>query len=82
MNMLDFQVMAENKKISYLQLHDIYIGKRKHFDSYIVLYQAESFYVEIYYKKYRTYIDKMRVFDTTELLEPYLDQIHVEHLVI
>jgi hypothetical protein len=74
--------MDENKKINFLHLHGIYIGKRKLTQLCTVLYQLDSFYVEIYYRKYRTYIDKIRVFESTDLLEPYLDQIDVEHLVI
>ncbi|MBA2329319.1 MAG: hypothetical protein M3413_07070 [Bacteroidota bacterium] len=81
MKMLNFQVMDENKKINILYRQGIYIGKRKFLNFCTVLYQLDSFYVELYYKKYRTYIDKIRVFESTELLEPYLDQIDVEHLV-
>lgn len=79
--MLNFQVMDDTKKIHFLHQQGIYVGKRKLLNSCTVLYQLESFYVEIYYRKYRTYIDKIKVFEDTEFLEPYLDQIDVEHLV-
>jgi hypothetical protein len=82
MEMLNFQVMSETKKIDFLYKQGVYIGKRKQFGLSIVLYQLDSFYAEIFYKKYRTYINKIRTFDNTDLLEPYLEQINVEHLVI
>jgi hypothetical protein len=80
--MLNFHVMDESKKIQILHQQGIYIGKRKHLNVCMVLYQLESFYVEIYYRKYRMYITNIEVFEDTVLLEPYLHQIDVEHLVI
>ncbi|MGN6615110.1 MAG: hypothetical protein ACTHKC_08710 [Candidatus Nitrosocosmicus sp.] len=41
----------------------------------ILLYQIDSFYVEVYYQKQKNFLSHFRAFTTTRLLEPYLDQI-------
>lgn len=41
----------------------------------ILLYQIDSFYVEVYYQKEKNVLSHFRSFTTTRLLQPYLDQI-------
>gem|GEM_PF-933555 len=50
-------------------------------DQYLVaLYQVEAFYVEVYYRQPDQEIERFRSFHSTDLLEPYLSQIHFEEL--
>jgi hypothetical protein len=77
----DFQLLPEQEQIDSLYQYGVYIGKRKEAFSIIVLYQFESFYVEVYYRKYRSYVKNLHCFESTELLDPYLEQIDVENLV-
>jgi hypothetical protein len=79
--MYDFQLLPEQDQIEILYQFGVYIGKLKEEFSIVLLYQLESFYVEVYYRKYRSCVKYLHCFDSTELLEPYLEQIDVENLV-
>ena len=81
MTMYDFQLLPEQEQIDRLYQFGVYIGKRKEAFSIILLYQFESFYVEVHYRKYRSHVIKLHCFESTELLDPYLEQIDVENLV-
>jgi hypothetical protein len=81
MTMYDFQLLPEHQQIEVLYQHGVYIGKRKEKFSIIILYQLESFYVEVVYRKYRSHVKHLHCFESTELLDPYLEQIDVENLV-
>lgn len=81
MTMYDFQLLPEQQQIDMLYQFGVYIGKRKVKISIILLYQFESFYVEVFYRKYRSHVKHLHCFESTELLDPYLEQIDVENLV-
>ncbi len=57
----------------------MYIGHREDDKYKIILYQIDAFYVEACFQKEKFVLKKLIPFSTTELLEPYLDQI--EHPV-
>jgi hypothetical protein len=63
-----------------LHKHGVYIGKRRVHKQVIVLFQLHGFYVEVHYKQYRKTIDHIITSATTEILQPYLDQINVRDL--
>jgi hypothetical protein len=46
----------------------------------ILLYQVDSFYVEVYYHKAGNVLSSFRPFTTTKLLEPYLQDINIEEI--
>lgn len=81
MTLYFFQLLPEQEQIAVLYELGVFIGKRKEAFSIILLYQLESFYVEVHYRKYRSHVKKLHCFDSTELLDPYLEQIDVENLV-
>lgn len=81
MKMHEFLLLPEQDQIEILYQNGVYIGKRKEAFSIILLYQFESFYVEVFYRKYRSHIKRLHCFESTELLDPYLEQIDVENLV-
>lgn len=81
MNLFEFQLLASKEKTDFLQQNGVYIGKRKEGESVLLLYQLESFYVEIKYRKYRRFIANIRCFESTSVLDPYLEQIEVAILV-
>jgi len=81
MTLQDFQLLPEARQIDELYQSAVYLGKRKQASSIILLYQLESFYVEVYYRKYRSHVRHLHCFESTELLDPYLEQIDVENLV-
>ena len=81
MMLYDFSLLAEAKQVDLLYKEGIYIGKRKLGSITAVLYQLDSFYVEVFYHHYRVSIHNLRCFKTTDGLDPYLNQINVEHLI-
>jgi hypothetical protein len=81
MNLSDFHTLSHQQKIDTLYQQGVYIGKRKLEELTVLLFQLESFYVEVFYKKYRTHFIHLNCSGSTSLLDPYLSQIEVEHLV-
>lgn len=47
----------------------------------VVLYQLDAFYVEIYYRKYRCLVQRVRCFTSTMCLNPYLENMDVAELI-
>ena len=80
MTMYDFQLLQEQEQIDLLYKNGMFIGKRKEGCCIILLYQYESFYVEVVYRKYRRHVKQLHCSDSTELLDPYLEQIDVKNL--
>jgi hypothetical protein len=81
MTLLDFQVLTMQEQINVLYQHGVYIGKRKADKLTVLLLQLDSFYVEVFYKRYRVEITRVRCSSSTNMLDPYLAQIEVEYLV-
>jgi hypothetical protein len=81
MKLFEFEILSDSEKIGYLYKHGVYIGKQKEERSTSVLYQLDCFYVEVTYRKYRQYIERINSFASVSMIDPYLEQINVEHLV-
>ena len=81
MTQFEFQILDITDQIRILYKQGVYIGKRKHGHLTILLYQVDSFYVEVVYRMYRRHIARIRCSASTSLLDPYLEQIDVEYLV-
>ena len=82
MNMTRFQQLQEGQQITLLYDAGVYLGKRREKKKAVLLFQLESFYVELYYMVYRAHISKISVSLNTKILDPYLEQIDVEDLKI
>ena len=81
MTLFEFQVLPMQEQINVLYEQGVYIGKRKADKLIILLLQLDCFYVEVFYRKYRHDITKIRCSGSTCMLDPYLAQIDVEYLV-
>lgn len=81
MTMFEFQLLPQEEQITILYQQGIYIGKKKINQLAKLLFQVESFYVELTYTHYRQSIQKITYCDSTTILDPYLEQIDVEYLV-
>jgi len=78
MKLFEFRLLSDEEQLELLYTEGVYIGKRKENGKTILLYQLDSFYVEVFYKKYRYFVGEVRCTDSTSCLEPYLDQINIE----
>ncbi len=82
MKLFEFKLLPESEKLNLLYASGVYIGKRYHSGRTVILLQLDSFYAEIFYVKYRKYVDRVHSFETTALLDPYLEQIEVPGLAV
>jgi len=81
MTMDRFQLLSQKEQIAMLYQQGVYIGKKKAGAATMLLYQLESFYIEITYASYRRLIRTIKYSDSTSVLDPYLEQIPIEYLV-
>jgi hypothetical protein len=80
LSLTEFMDLPQELQFEVLHKHGIYVGKRRADKQTIVLFQLHGFYVEVYYKQYRKIIDHLVTSDSTDILLPYLDQIHIRDL--
>ena len=81
MTQIDFRLMPQAEQLDLLYTTGVFIGKRKLGHISVLLYQLEDFYVEVHYKKHRCFASRIHCFRSTKYLDPYLEQIELEHLV-
>jgi hypothetical protein len=80
LSLTEFIDLPQELQFEVLHKHGVYVGKRKADKQTIVLFQLHGFYVEVYYRQYRKVIDRVVTSDSTDILQPYLDQINVRDL--
>jgi hypothetical protein len=80
LSLTEFIDLPQELQFDVLHKHGVYVGKRKLDKQTVVLFQLHGFYVEVFYKQYRKVIDHIITSDTTEILQPYLDQINIRDL--
>lgn len=81
MTLFDFQLLSLSKQIEVLHSEGVYVGKRKSARQTMILYQVETFYVEVFYFRYRCFVERISCSQSTAVLNPYLQQIDVGELV-
>lgn len=81
MTMYEFRILSDQEQLDVIHSKGVYIGKRKAKELVSVLYQVDSFYVELFYRKYRYFISHSRCSSSVAIAEPYLDQIDLAELV-
>ncbi len=80
MTLYDFIALDEMEQAEAVW-SGVHIADRQDEDHSILLYQIDSFYVEVYYHKELNVIRRFRPFSSTEQLQSYLDQIEVSPLI-
>lgn len=80
LSLTEFMDLPQELQFEMLHRHGVYVGKRKTDKQTIVLFQLHGFYVEVHYKQYRKIIDHVVTSSGTDILQPYLNQIHVRDL--
>jgi hypothetical protein len=80
MTLYDFRALDEMEQQAAFW-DGVHIGERADGDHWILLYQIDSFYVEVFYDKVKNVIVKYTAFQTTERLKPYLQQIDLKELL-
>ncbi|WP_132055827.1 hypothetical protein [Pseudocnuella soli] len=81
MKPFDFSLLSQHDQMDLIYTTGVYLGKYKFGRVVKVLYQLDYFYIEIAYRKYRSHIESVRCFESTEPLDPYLERINIEELI-
>ena len=74
------QLSAEGQRQTVL-LNGVFLAAHETRHSIILLYQVDGFYIEVFSCKKEQAIVMVRAFESTEQLEPYLDEIDVTEMV-
>lgn len=77
MKIEEFDALGVREKTDLLYKDGVYIGKRQIASNIAILFQLETFYVEIVYQDYRLKIKQIISSGSTDLLIPYLHQVPV-----
>lgn len=74
MTLYGFNQMDEMEQMEAIW-DGVFLDDREDNEHEILLYQVDSFYVEVYYHKEFNAIRKFRAFSSIDQLDPYLDKI-------
>ena len=77
MTLYQFSVLTENEKTAIVWNEGDFVGDRKENNLSILLYQLQSFYVEVFYFGKENKISRLRSFSSLNQLEPYLNNIDI-----
>ncbi|SIT15959.1 hypothetical protein SAMN05421788_104208 [Filimonas lacunae] len=81
MRLSDFIMLNEaEKKIAVLK-EGILIAKRSEISYMVFLFQLDRYYVEAYCNPENKAIEEYVAFGNTTWLTPYLESIHIDHLL-
>ncbi len=82
MTITDFTTLTLPDQLEFLYAEGVYLSKRKTADETVILYQLNQLYVEIFYKEYRRLVSKIICSNSTDILYPYLENIHIDDLFL
>ena len=77
MKLTEFNLLDEIQQAEALLNYGVLIAERMYKEFRILLYQLHQFYVEVYYRQYRKIVDYIVSSNSTDILQPYLDQINI-----
>ena len=81
MTLFEFKHLTEVGQAEVLQEQGVHIATRDSLFHTLVLYQIDSFYVEVVYHRLENKIIKIRSFLSTYALEPYLEKIDLSDIL-
>ena len=81
MTLDQFTLLNEPSQAKTLLERGIYLTDRIYKNFSIILYQLDSFYVEVYHNLRYDIMQGMRCFEDDDALQPYLESIDISCLV-
>jgi hypothetical protein len=81
MTLDEFTLLNEPSQAKTLLEKGIYLTDRLYKNFSIILYQLDSFYVEVYHNLRYDIMQGMRCFEDEDALQPYLESIDISCLV-
>jgi hypothetical protein len=80
MRSVDFQILDLPDQLQIIENKAVFLDHRQSGDYSIELFQVEGFYVEIFFHIIKLNYKRIRVFDDSGFLDPYIDQIDLTEL--
>ena len=77
MTALQYNILPSFKQLSLVWSKGVYLAKRIEDHFSVMLYQLQSFYVEVYYDNQEGEVEKIYSFNETDNLEPYLPKLNI-----
>lgn len=81
MRLQEFNLLSLEQQQNALLRSGVFLGERKDPPLRMMLYQLDSFYVEVYFLSHYHKVGWFKGFDSVEELEPYLEKINVTELL-
>lgn len=81
MTLEQFDTLSKSEQQEQLLNHGIFLAERQDGPFRVMLYQLDSFYVEVYFFSRYNKVAFFLGFDTTEALQPYLEEIDINGLL-
>ncbi|HEY0579653.1 MAG TPA: hypothetical protein VGC75_03000 [Candidatus Nitrosocosmicus sp.] len=81
MTLRHFNTLSQHKQHRKLLVNGVWLADRQTQESTVLLFQLDSFYVEIYFSKPGDEIIQSISFDSVDLLDPYLEDIDLSCMV-
>ena len=82
MTLFLFKKLSPQNQIKTLKLVGAYLATRLADGKWLYLFQIDAFYVELCYDKNGSEIQNLRSFGSTNALQPYLEEINLESLLL
>ena len=82
MTLFLFNKLSPQNQIKTLKLVGAYLATRLADGKWLYLFQIDAFYVELCYDKNGSGIQTIKSFEGTKALQPYLDEINIESLLM
>jgi hypothetical protein len=81
MKLSEFILLNEDEKKQAVLHQGILVSKRKEASAFMFLFQVRNYYVEACFNTESKHLEEYRVFDDTNLLQPYLESISLDNLL-
>lgn len=81
MTLYDYILLRPDEQANITWTHGAFIAVADKGSLKVLLYQIDSFYVEVYYNCELGRIEEFRSFDSTDQLDPYLAAIDLSELI-
>ncbi|HZF64183.1 MAG TPA: hypothetical protein VEZ55_06860 [Chitinophagaceae bacterium] len=77
MTAAEFKLLCEEKQRDSVMRNGVMVAQMEYDFHKIFLFQIDSFYVEFFFSLHSNELEWHNVFEETELLSPYLEQIDI-----
>lgn len=79
MTLAQFECLAIEKRLKVV-VDGICVASREESGCRVLLFQLDSFYVEVFYNEHYDFISHLHAFDGLDCLTPYLEKISLENV--